>query len=75
MVVESDSVEISGALLDKSELERVRDIARQAMPEGFGPILKRLMSLHSTIMSQPITQQSGALAVTLPISDFGNCSK
>lgn len=75
VVVESDSVEISGALLDKSELERVRDIARQAMPEGFGPILKRLLSLHSTIMSQPITQQSGALAVTLPISDFGNCSK
>lgn len=75
VVVEADSVATSAGLLDKSELERVRDIARAGSPEGFGPILKRLLALHSTIMSQPVSEKKGELVVTLPLSDFPNCSQ
>ena len=74
VVVEPDAISTSEAVFDTAEFARIREIAKQESPKSFEKKLKRVYQTQRTLSSVPLKQVDGALAVTLPISDFANCS-
>ena len=75
LVVEPEGVSTSKAVFDKAEFARISKIAKQESPNSFEKKLAKVYETQRTLSSAPLKQVDGALAVTLPISDFGNCSK
>ena len=75
VVVEPDGISSSDAVFDQAEFARAREIAQKESPKSFEQKLKKIYEAQRTLSSVPLTQIDGALAVTLPISDFANCTK
>jgi hypothetical protein len=75
VVVAPDGISSSDSVFDQAEFARVREIAQKESPKNFEQKLKKLYEAQRTLSSVPLKQVDGALAVTLPISDFANCSK
>lgn len=74
VIVQPDAISSSESVFDSAEFSRIQEIAKQESPQDFEKKLQKVYETQRTLSSVPLKQVDGALSITLPISDFGNCS-